>query len=130
MNLASIQRARALHEAYANHRYIPQPHMFWNHFYTEDQNTKTLLRAFEAISKSKEPDEAKIREELLMLAVTLKHTARFRLRLMSIDLNKTELALQQACDQIRELEERLRALEAGSSWAAWLLGRIVATSPK
>ena len=88
MNVASIQRARALQQSYASHLYIPQPYMFWTHFYTEDQNTRTLLKAFEAISRSNVPDEAKIREELLMMAVTLKHTARFRLRLMSIDLNK------------------------------------------
>ena len=129
MNVASIQRARALQQSYASHLYIPQPYMFWTHFYTEDQNTRTLLKAFEAISRSNVPDEAKIREELLMMAVTLKHTARFRLRLMSIDLNKTELALQKATARIRELEAQIQPAP-DPSWVAWLLDRVFAnTSP-
>ena len=116
MNLAAIRKARELQQAHAHCDFIPQPVLFWNNFYTVDHNTNTLLQAFEAISKSKLPGEEGIRQDLLMTVVTLKHASFFRTRLLAIQLEKAEAALQRANARIQELE--------AASWFAWL-GRLL-----
>ena len=116
MNLAAIRKARELQAEHAHCGYIPQPFLFWNNFYAADHNTKTLLQAFEAISKSGAPGEEGIRQDLLMMAVTLKHASYFRTRLLNIQLQKAEAALETANARIQELE--------AANWYTWF-GRLL-----
>ena len=104
MNQATIRKARELQKSHAECSYIPQPYVFWNNFYAVDTNTLTLLQAFEAISKSNMANEEAVRQDLLLMAVTMKHASYFRTRLLTIQLEKAQSALEKANARIKELE--------------------------